>query len=57
MLWWGKLLLRESTEDTVEHLSSQCFMVSIVGGVKKLVPMVMVADRRDTTGVPGFFKH
>jgi hypothetical protein len=45
--------LGRSTEDMVEQYLSffQCFMVSISGGVRRFVPMVIVVERGDATSV------
>jgi hypothetical protein len=45
-----------STEDMVTIPFSQCFMVSICGGVGRFVPMIMVVERGDTTGAFGLFQ-
>jgi hypothetical protein len=52
------LVLGGSTEDMAEqYLFLWCIMVSICGGLGRFVPMVMVVERGDATGVHGFFKY
>jgi hypothetical protein len=39
-----------------QYLFSQCFVVSISGGVGNFVPVVMVVQRGDAAGVLGLFQ-
>jgi hypothetical protein len=53
----GGLVLGGSAEDTVkQYILFQCFTVSIGDVVGRFIPVVMVVERGNATGVLGLFK-